>query len=100
MHDPNQPPQGEIIPECPMLDSASLHEKQSSFAFAVGSFIEERLAESKLPPPLAAKSIAIVYASFITNTWKASKSKRRFVADRMLTTAFGSIADAPDADQH
>ena len=96
MHDLNQPPQGEVIPEGPMLDSASLHEKQSTFAFAVGTFIEEKLAEYKLPPPLAAQSIAIVYASFITNTLNASKSKRRFVADRMLTSAFGSIADAPE----
>ena len=94
MHDPNQPPQGEFIPEGPMLADASLADKQAAFAFAVGTFIEGKLAEFQLPSPLAAQSIAIVYASFITNTLKASKSKRRFVADRMLTSAFGSIADA------
>lgn len=96
MHDPHPQPQGQVVPEGPMLADASLAEKQAAFAFAVGTFIEEKLAECPMPPPVVAQSLAIVYASFITRSLKGSKTRRRFVADRLLTSAFGSIADAPE----
>lgn len=94
-HAPNPQPQGDIIPEGAMLEDASMIDRQAAFGFHLGQFIEDHLRENKLLAPMAAESIAIVFAAFITQTVKGTEASRRYHADRMLTRAFAAIKQAP-----